>query len=432
MENMTEELEIKESYVEEVQDIIGQAPSWVVRRGMFVIALVILLILTGAWFIQYPDIISAPVKISSFNPPIQLVAQANGRITEFYSKDGDWVEENKIIAVIDNPANTNDMLNLKTAVNILDIALDIKKALAVISLSKNMLVGELQPEYAVLVQAIENYVFFNRNSYYADKLADIRSQSLNNDKIRINIQKRSSILTNQSRLEKWKDSANEALLRDKVISLAEYNEIKKRYLTQNISNVDNDASLLQNQQQSSEYKQSVADIRQQQTVEEKNIILTIKDASKKIKGLIANWEKNYIFRSPSSGKLTFFEVRKKNQYVNIGSVIFMVVPTTQQYEIIARFPIYRVGKIKVGQEAMIKLQEYPYYEFGMLRAKVISVSNIAFENSYTVKLKLKNGFKTTRNKFIDNRPEIIGNIDIITSDKNILQRIFENAYKMAQ
>lgn len=120
----------------------------------------------------------------------------------------------------------------------------------------------------------------------------------------------------------------------------------------------------------------------------------------KIKGEVANWEQQYVIRSPIAGRLSFFLVWKPNQYVNSSVPVFVVVPAAQQYEIRAQLPVYKAGKIKVGQRVLIKMQEYPYEEFGMLQARVKSISNVALDSFYTLQLELENGFKTTRNRTI--------------------------------
>src|SRR4051812_21337017 len=120
---MFKETHDREARCEEVQDIIGQTPSWLIRRGNAVVGSLALLLLAGGWFIRYPDIVSAPVVITTSNPPVKIVALANGRITGLEARDGEAVEENRIIAVIDNPARTKDMLYLKEIVEKLDTAM---------------------------------------------------------------------------------------------------------------------------------------------------------------------------------------------------------------------------------------------------------------------------------------------------------------------
>ena len=50
---------------EEVQEIMGRMPSWLVRRGITLVAILMLVIGVGAYFFKYPDVIPATVTISS-------------------------------------------------------------------------------------------------------------------------------------------------------------------------------------------------------------------------------------------------------------------------------------------------------------------------------------------------------------------------------
>jgi multidrug resistance efflux pump len=425
---MPEELNIDNIHSEEVWEIVGRPPSWIIFRGNIVLALIVFLLLAGAWFIKYPDIISAPVLISSFDPPVKMVAQSNGKILQFYAKDQDTVEVNRIIAVIDNPANTRDMLRLKNMVEEIDTALDIRKTVAGLQIPGNLQTGEIQADYAVLYEAINNYNFFLNNTYYSSKLTDIGNQEKNNAQIEKTIRDREEILNAQLKVEEWKDSVNKILLRDKVISPGEYNEIKKGYLAQHLNDEDNLNTLLQNRQLHKELQKNISDVRQQYKTGEKDVILSVRAAAKKIKGLIGIWEKQYVLKTPAAGRIVFFRIRKTNQYVNAGTPLFMIVPSSRSYEIRATLPLYKAGKVKTGQPVLLKLSEYPYEEYGMVKAKVFSITDVAIDSAYSVELKLDDGLRTTRNRTIEFRPEISGTADIITNEKNILERIFENVY----
>ena len=413
---------------EEVQDIIGRPPSWIVGSGSTVIACLVLLVFAGAWMIHYPDVVTASITLSSSNPPVSLVAQTSGRITQISINDGDSVKRDQVIAVIDNPANTRDMLMLDSIIQSLDTALDLGRSIIRTTLAKNLQLGEVQSQYADLFQAVSNYQFVFRNSYYTDKQSIIQNQKVHNNKIDTFIQEKEKMLNDQLKLEGWKDSVNEILVREKVISPSEYKEIQKNHLSQHIATTDNSASLLQNQVQLDEYRKGISDLVQQSKTERKNALASIRDGILKIRGQLASWKKQYVFRAPIAGKATFFNVWKANQYVSSGEQVFMIVPAQQQYEIRAQLPVYKAGKIKAGQRALIKLSEYPFEEFGMLQAKVVSLTSVALDSTYIVHLDLANGLHTTRNRVLEGRPVINGTVDFITSDRNIVQRLLQGTY----
>src|SRR3982750_200213 len=64
---------------EEVQDIMSKMPHWIIRYGTTILFVVIILLFAGSYFIHYPDVIVTNVNITSSNPPVKVVAQANGR-----------------------------------------------------------------------------------------------------------------------------------------------------------------------------------------------------------------------------------------------------------------------------------------------------------------------------------------------------------------
>lgn len=86
---------------EEVQEIMGRMPSWIIRWGISSIALLILFLFIGAAWISYPEAIVVPVKIVPENPPEKILASVDARIERVLVSDADWVNKGQILALID-------------------------------------------------------------------------------------------------------------------------------------------------------------------------------------------------------------------------------------------------------------------------------------------------------------------------------------------
>ena len=56
-----------ESRSSEVQELLGSVPSWITRYGVILLFVLLSLLVTGSWFFKYPDIIVAPVTVTSIN-----------------------------------------------------------------------------------------------------------------------------------------------------------------------------------------------------------------------------------------------------------------------------------------------------------------------------------------------------------------------------
>ena len=108
--NRTPSVEIRSS---NVQEILGHVPVWIVRWGITLITVIVLGVLTGSWFYQYPDIVRSPVMVTTENPPSPVVAKASGRIIALFVSDTQIVEQGQTLAVIENPADFEQVFQLK-------------------------------------------------------------------------------------------------------------------------------------------------------------------------------------------------------------------------------------------------------------------------------------------------------------------------------
>ncbi|MEG0788705.1 MAG: DUF5131 family protein [Alistipes sp.] len=94
----------------EADAILGKIPSWIVRWGVTVVAAVFVGILVGCYFIKYPDLVQAPVVITTINPPADLYARYDGLIDSIYVRDGETVEKGRLVAVLRNAADRRDLM----------------------------------------------------------------------------------------------------------------------------------------------------------------------------------------------------------------------------------------------------------------------------------------------------------------------------------
>ena len=102
---MSEELKNIQLRSEEVQEILGHIPSRIIRYGVTVILSVVLVLFVGSFFFKYPDILSAPVEVISYNAPAAVTAKTSGNLTSLFVVDSQQVAVNTVLGVIKNPAN---------------------------------------------------------------------------------------------------------------------------------------------------------------------------------------------------------------------------------------------------------------------------------------------------------------------------------------
>ncbi len=146
---------------EEFQEVLGAVPPWILRWGITVLAFVIVIFLIGSAIIKYPDVIPAQIILTGSTPPATVVAHASGKIKQLYVCDNQEVKNGEYLAVIDNPAQTEDVLKLKEYLRRNDKLISLP--------DKNLQLGTLQQLFSSFYTTIFEYIEYKRLLYYPQK-----------------------------------------------------------------------------------------------------------------------------------------------------------------------------------------------------------------------------------------------------------------------
>jgi hypothetical protein len=144
-----------------------------------------------------------------------------------------------------------------------------------------------------------------------------------------------------------------------------------------------------------------------------------------LKSQIETWKQTYLLKAPIDGKVSLFNYWTKNQNLKQGDEVMSIVPTEKQ-EMIAKLflPVRNSGKLKAGQTANIKLNNYLFQEYGMLKGIVKNISVMPKNESYAIEVSLPNQLITTYNKTLTYQQEMQGTADIITEELSVFDRVF--------
>lgn len=220
---------------EEIQELLGNPPSWLVKWGISVFAGIITVLIIGSSLFMYPQIIEAPIVMTTEQPPTWVIAKSSGKIDSIYVKNKELVSEGEIIAIIHNTAKVEDVLYLK---NLLEND-SIEK---LNTIQKELQIGELQDSYSLLVKTLQQYEVFNKEQIYElrEKAA---YEEINSQKMYLKqLEKQSEIYKEAYLISQERYSADSILYKMKALSAKEYeqslmqkNQDKTRY---NQSNLD--------------------------------------------------------------------------------------------------------------------------------------------------------------------------------------------------
>lgn len=410
---------------EELQDIMGKIPHWILRTGITILFVVVLVLLIGSYFFKYPDVITAQVVLTGSTPPAGIVASTSGKLEILGTEDNQTVRAGDYLAVIHNPARTEDVLYLK---GFLD-SLDLERDSVFMMPEKNLQLGNLQSQYASFYITLFNYNEYMRLQYYPHKIKMTEERIVQYNQQYQGLIRQQKLTEEQTALIDKNHVRSENMHEKGGISGKELDESRSRQL-QGLLSEENMLTSLNNMRiQIAQMKESLIDMEYQHAEKTNEFRSQIRSLVSQIRTDIRSWEMNYVLMSPIDGKITFTRYWVSNQNVQAGEEIFTVIPTSE-FQLIgkASLPIARSGKVKAGQQVNIRLDNFPDDEFGMLNGVVHNISLVPAVSGqsmyYVVEIGLPDGLHTNYRKEIPYMPNMQGSADVITENVSLLERFF--------
>jgi len=408
---------------EEVQEVLGSVPSWILRRGITLLACIVVVLIVGSCLFKYPEIISSPLVLTTAIPPAGLVAKTSGKIIDLRVKDQQFVKKGDCLAIIENPAVYEDVNYLETKLSVLMVYLNNGQPQELER--EDLKLGALQGVYANFSLNLKNYKKFVELNYYPQKIAALRELIIANKKHYQSMLKQKEIVLKQHELQQRAYDRDEYLRKKQLISEEESDKAKGQFLQSKMSLENMQSTLEELQISILQMDGSLVDL-QQQYMEKKNTQLTeLTTIATQLQNEIRSWRMNYLLVSPLDGKVSFSNVWSVNQNVAAGQVVLTVVPKVQT-ELVgkAQLAVERSGKVKIGQRVNVHFVNFPDNEFGMVEGQVSSISLTPTEGKYTVAVKFPKGLKTSYGKILPLSYEMTANADIITNDLRLIEQFF--------
>ncbi len=420
---LLKEIEIRS---EEVQEIMGFIPRWIIRWGLTVIFLAVVFLMIGSWFFKYPDIITSAIVVTTENPPADLVALTSGKITELYVRDKQKVREGEYIAIIENATNHRHLFRLKEKLAAMTSFFTYYDLEATGPFDKNYSLGELQATYAAFLKSYADYQHFIQLNYHQKKIDSTRAEIARHRLMLEQFRYQDKIMEEELKISQDQFQRAKELFDDGIISKSEFETAKSTYLQKEYGSKSAKTTLANSEIQINRLEQTVMELELQYREDKSRIQLALSQAYENLMGHIAQWEQSYLLKAPISGIVTFTKFWSINQNVKAGDKVVTVVPE-EGGKIIGKvvMPIQGSGKVKVGQRVNIKFANFPHMDYGIVTGVIKSKSLVAADNFYSLEVDLPNALRTSYGKELEFSQEMQGSAEIITEDIRLLERIFK-------
>ena len=427
----------------EIQEIISNKPPFIVRWGTVYFFFVLVLIGLISWFIQYPDVVTVKAKLTSLNAPKAIVAKSDGQLIKLFAKENNIVQKDQVIGFMESTANPETILHLSKILDSVQILFNNNKTEDAVKIFNSFsafngasyssptggdqegALGELQQPYQTFIQSFIVFKSYLSNGFYLRKKTILMNDMVNLQRLNANLQRQKNLQEQDLNLAQQTYTANEQLKNDSVISAFEYRNESSKLINKKLNLPQTTSSIVNNEGSQNEKRKEILQL-EDQISQQKNIFV---QALNTFISQVDEWKKKYLLIAPVEGKIAFSGIIQEHQQLHSNQIICFVNAENSQYFAEIYIPQFNLGKVRTGQQVLLKLPSYPYQEYGSLTGKIEFISTIPTDSGYLAKVVLPNGFRTNYNKSIQYKDGLVAQGEIITQNMRLLERFYYNIIK---
>nr|MCU0340844.1 HlyD family secretion protein [Spirosomataceae bacterium] len=288
--------------------------------------------------------------------------------------------------------------------------------------------GELQKSYQTFQEA-----FIRTKAFVGSGAAFQKKGILSNDLVQMqaletHLQRQLHDQKSDLSLVESDLKMNEKLLAEKVISRTEYRQALSKFLNKKQSVEQSESQLKNNQLTQNQKQQEMLEL--ERTIgEQQNTFL---QSLRALKSDIEAWKQRYQALAPTTGKVTFVQTIQEGQALKTGQELFYVLPHGAGFGGEMNIGQYNLGKVKVGQEVIVKLNSYPFEQFGTVRGRLSYISDLPRDSTYWARVTFPQGLKTSNQRTVPFRNGLLATAEIITEDRSLFEQFFYEFLRVFQ
>lgn len=421
-------MEPREKFSPEFKEIVERIPdnysTLLVWGLLFFVGLLILLSI----IIKVPDRVTAEVRVTSTCPPITLRAQKQGKIRLLKKNLPCQCKAGEYIAILENPANTEHILLLKKLLYNKDIFTD---SLPLSTLDDSLLfLGEVETAYYQYRQQRQNYTNLINDSKYKYEIL-LYDQKIINDSVHLlNLKKGLVNNIKQFNVRKKQYVTDSILFTQNAILESEYNQSYLNYLNIERQIISSKTEIFSKEQAIIDTKLRRVSLIREYNQQVNSSALLLQESFHNLITQIKAWENSYVFMSTKDGVVDFASLITDASFIAVGEPVFDIVFNDYKFFGVAILPSLGAGSVMRGQEANLKMDLYPYQEYGVLKGVVSNISLSSVDKGYLIYFDLPKGLTSSAGYDFAFAETMYGQAEIITKDKRLISRIFNQIYKL--
>jgi HlyD family secretion protein len=334
-------------------------------------------------------------------------------------RDNQPCQKGDVLAFIQSSVDVNAMLDLekKLTQNIAEV-------------SATGALGDLQPFYSSLLKAQAALSIFHHTASFDKQIEQLNRQLKTYHTLNKSLAAQQQIATQELQLAMEKFKTDSILYTQKVTAAMDFNQSKAVLLQQKRTTMAIETTRISNELQVNQIQKQISDLNIQKEEQSQILSLSLTNAATELYGQIEKWKETYLFIATGTGRIAYLGFFETDAFVESNRPLFSIVPNEGKMMARAELPIRGSGRVKVGQNVNIRLENYPFEQFGMVRGTLHSISEIPNEEKYYVSIELPDNLYTSQRKTLTFKQQLSGTTEIITEDLRLLERFFHQFRKL--
>lgn len=370
------------------------------------------------------DKLYGTITITSVNPPVPVMSGLDGFIRTLMVEDKSQVEKDQVLAQIEMEVEVEHIEKLDKHLDQLKAYADHPREALNALAALPELEGELEIILLSLQREIQNYLQILEDPLFDKKRTAYEKQLQYRKKLTDLLNEEYESKTNALTLEEKQFRISSSLFDSGLVSTVQYFEAEKRLLNTQFEVQNQKTEMERNNLDIEDTKNNIHNLELDYQRDLKAAREKIDQFLLDLHAMIHSMEHLYNLRASTSGFLEYFEILDAGQLISSQDPMFIITPEAHQSIGRMSIPESNTAELQKGKLVRVKLNKYPFKDWGVLEGEVLSVTNVPIDGQYRVKVGFPGGFVTTYGRKLAYTNQLEGKAEIILQERSFFDRIF--------
>lgn len=413
---------------EAMDELLSKRPSFLSRWSLILFSLIVIVIITIASYIRYPEAIISRSKIISVNTPKEITVLKGGKLVKLFVTNQSEVDSGQVIAFMESIGSHQEILDLPFYLDSVyqSVKNDKYKEIERLFHTQVGQLGELQRSYEEFIASYQKFLAYIGDGYYVRSILRLQEDIALLQKSKAILVQQKTLIEKDLSLSEESYSMQEKMYREKILSKLEDRIEQSKLVNKQMTIPQIQSQLLNNEalqkEKNKEVETLVFEIGQQKLF----FLQEVQTFLSQVKG----WIREYVIMASTSGKINFLFPIQVGVYLENNRNLGFINPTTIGYYAETYLPQGNFGKIRIGQSVQLRFDAYPYQEFGYVSGRLSYIADIPSDSGYLAHIELPNGLITNQRQRLEYKNGLIAQSRVLVKDMKLGDRFLQEFRKV--